>query len=230
MVTPGTPEGRRGIRVAAVVSTLVAGLLAGVPTAPPGSSRPPLLRLKADPGSPVSTLELRSGPRRGGRPRGPATTPRLRTTTYSLVGATWRGGARADPGVRVRSRTDGRWGDWRHLRVLTDRPDAGAEGVPGRRGTEPLWVGPADGVQVRVRHEPRRLRLVLIDPGSSPGDRSASASASPAARPVPAGAGRSAGAPRPDLLGRRDWAADESWRTSEPRYNPGSGRSTCTTR
>ena len=119
--------------------------------------------------------------------------------------------------MRVRSRTDGRWGDWRSLRVLTDRPDAGAEGIPGLRGTEPLWVGPADGVQVRVRHEPRRLRLVLIDPGSSPVDRTARP------RPRPArccGRGpRATGAPRPDLLRRGDWAADESWRTSEPRYN-----------
>ena len=219
MVTPGTPEGRRGIRIAAVVSTLVAGLLAGVPTAAAGTSRPPLLRLQADPGSPVSTLELPLGASSWRpSPRGPATTPRLRTTTYSLVGATWRGAeSGADPGVRVRSRTGGRWGDWRSLPVLTDRPDAGAEGIPGRRGTEPLWVGPADGVQVRVRHEPRRLRLVLIDPGRTPGDRSASPTARPFLRARAAGTG----APRPDLLGRRDWAADESWRTSEARYNPG---------
>jgi uncharacterized protein with LGFP repeats len=70
---------------------------------------------------------------------------------------------------------------------------------------------------VRARHEPRRARLVLIDPGSTPGDRVA-----PAARPLGLGDAPDAGeqpVPRPALLGRRDWDADESWRTSAPRYN-----------
>jgi uncharacterized protein with LGFP repeats len=155
-------------------------------------------------------------------PAGPPTTQRLRTTTYSLVGVTWRG---ADPDVRVRSRTDGQWGNWRSLGVLDDRPDLDAEGDPGLRGSEPLWVGTADGVQVRVRRAARPLTLVLIDPGHVPGDRAAPGGAgSVDVRPAAAGPAARAGAvvtgaPRPDLRGRRAWAADESWRTSDPRYN-----------
>jgi uncharacterized protein with LGFP repeats len=199
------------VRVAAVVSSLIVVPLSGVPAAEADSSRPALLRLERDPGSPVRAVEMPLGPS-SWRPSsgGPATTPRLRTTTYSLVGVTWHG---ADPDVSVRSRTDGRWGDWNPLGVLTDGPDAGAEGVPGLRGTEPLWVGPADGVQVRSRHRPRRLTLVLIDPGSSPADRTASATSPRLARAA------ATGAPRPALLSRRDWDADESWRNSDPRYN-----------
>lgn len=197
---------------------LVAGLLAGVPPAGAGPARAPL-RLEREHGSPVSALELRLGASSWrSSAGGPATTRRLRTTTtYSLVGVTWRGTASgADPHLSVRSRTGGRWGTWRPLGLLTDGPDAGAEGVPGLHGTEPLWVGPADGVQVRARRGPRRVTLVLIDPGHTPGDRVA-----PTRAPVRATA-PTAGeepVPRPSLLGRRDWDADESWRTSAPRYN-----------
>jgi hypothetical protein len=214
MVGSGVPDAGRGARVLAVVSSLVVGLLVGLPAPGAGSSAPPLLRLQREPGSPVSALEMPLvasswRPSAGGA----ATTPRLSTTPYSMVGVTWHG---ADPALSVRSRTDGRWGDWHPLRALTDGPDAGAEGVPGLRGTEPLWVGPSDGVQLRVRHEPRPLTLVLIDPGSTPGDRAGPAAARPPAR---ANARADARAPRPALLSRRDWDADESWRTSEPRYN-----------
>jgi hypothetical protein len=210
------------VRVAAVAAAgLVAGLLAGNAPSEAGPARPQPLRLERASGSPVSALELRLGasswrPSAGGAPA----TRRLRTTTYSLVGVTWRaGGPGADPDLSVRSRTDGHWGRWRSLAVLTDGPDAGAEGGPGRRGTEPLWVGPADGVQVRARHQPGPVTLVLIDPGSTPGDRVAPTAARP--RP-PARGAPSAGderVPRPTLLRRRDWDADESWRTSPPRYN-----------
>jgi uncharacterized protein with LGFP repeats len=214
MVVSGVPGAGRGARVLAVVSSLVAGLLVGVPASGAGSSGPPLLRLQREPGSPVSALQMPLDasswrPSAGGA----ATTARLSTTPYSMVGVTWHG---ADPALSVRSRTDGRWSGWHPLGALTDGPDAGAEGVPGLRGTEPLWVGPSDGVQLRVRHEPRPLTLVLIDPGSTPGDRAGPAAARPPAR---ANARAETRAPRPALLSRRDWDADESWRTSEPRYN-----------
>jgi hypothetical protein len=226
MVASGTPHRRRRARVAAVAASLVAGLvagpLAGTAPAEAGSARPQPLRLERESGSPVSALELRLGAS-SWRPStdGPPATRRLRTTTYSLVGVTWRAaGSDPDPDLSVRSRTEGHWGRWRSLAVLTDGPDAGAEGSPGVSGTDPLWVGPADGVQVRARHEPARVTLVLIDPGSTPGDRVAPTAARP--RPRARGGAPSAAderVPRPTLLRRRDWDADESWRTSAPRYN-----------
>ena len=161
--------------------------------------------------------------------RGLATTPRLRTTTYSLVGATWRGGGSRADQVRVRSRTDGQRGDWRHLRVLTDLPDAGAEGVPGRRGTEPLWVGPAEG---RAGARPPRATPAQAGadrPGQRAGGPVRLASASPAARPCcgrgPRAPGRPARPARPLGLGRRRVVAHH-----EPHYIRRVRRSTCTTR
>ena len=221
MVAPDPPRRHRRAPVAALATAaLGAGLLAGTPPAEAGSARPQTLRLEREAGSPVSALELRLGTSSWrSLASGPPTTRRLPTTTYSLVGVTWRAAAAgADPDLSVRSRTDGHWGHWRSLGVLTDGPDSGAEGSPGLRGTEPLWVGPADGVQVRARHEPRRVTLVLIDPGRTPGDRVAPTAPRPRTRESVATAAEER-VPRPTLLRRRDWDADESWRTSSPRYN-----------
>ncbi|MET0928018.1 MAG: hypothetical protein ABWX74_00795, partial [Aeromicrobium sp.] len=71
--------------------------------------------------------------------------PARSTDDFGLVGVTW------DPGfdsegllVEVRLRTDGAWGAWEELHTEA------AEDEPGVPGTEPLWVGSADGVSVRV--------------------------------------------------------------------------------
>ncbi len=102
--------------------------------------------------------------------------PARRTDDFGLVGVTWtRGFDDTDMTVQVRLRTDGAWADWEELEVESD------EGEGGRDGTEPLWVGSADGVAVRVTsptgERPSGLAVATIDPGSTP---STSTTASPA--------------------------------------------------
>ena len=224
MVTPGTPKAVAGSGVAAVVSTLVAAP-AGVPTAAAGSSRPSAAPAQGRPRLPGEhPRRSRSGLVGGRRP---AAWPRRRACARrrTSVGATWRGGREPIPRVRVRSRTDGRWGDWRHRgcsptcptqapRAFPVAGDRAALGRPGRgrAGARPPRATPAQAGADR--------------PGQRAGDWSASASASPAARPVLRARAASAGAPCPDLLGRRARAADESWRTKEPYQIRWSGRST----
>ncbi len=102
-----------------------------------------------------------------------------RTEPFSLLGVTWSD-PEADLGgvvrVRTRSAVTGRWSGWRELDSDNNRgPDPGArERKPGLRGgTSPLWVGPSDGVEVRVVSAngrspgrlPAGLRLDLVDPG-----------------------------------------------------------------
>lgn len=67
-----------------------------------------------------------------------------------MVGAVW--GGTAEPEIEVRTRTGGAWGAWTELHVSDDEgPDEGSpEDRQGRPGTEPLWIGDADGVQVRA--------------------------------------------------------------------------------
>lgn len=216
-----------GISTLVTLATLVTGALAGPAVADPGQSgdrgraiAPQALELRADPGSPVSALEVPAS--RAARPRA--------TSSYSMVGLTWQG---TDPvALRVRTRGPEGWRPWASLEVLEDRATEGAQ--PDLRATDLMWVGPSDGVQVAVRGRRQRdLDLVLIEPGVLPSDRTATPAAPPRLSPGVAGrraAGRTSPgralpadqrAPQPPLLSRRQWGADPSWRNGTPRYNVG---------
>ncbi|MGZ6754066.1 MAG: peptidoglycan recognition protein family protein [Nocardioides sp.] len=149
-------------------------------------------------------------------PRGGRRTHRLRASSYSLVGLTWRGdGTR----LRMRHRTDRGWSAWTTMPALVDRPSADspdADGAAGTVGTEPVWVGASDAVQVSLRGPlPDHLTLVLIDPGSLPSD---TAEPPPAERPRHH-RHRPDHAPRPLIRSRHSWGAKESWRDGGPWYD-----------
>ncbi|MBY8871211.1 N-acetylmuramoyl-L-alanine amidase [Micromonospora sp. PLK6-60] len=109
-----------------------------------------------------------------------AVLPQRRTDRFSMLGLTWKNPKAELNGtvsVRTRAVKTGSWSGWKQLNL--DDPsgvDPGSpEDVPGRlRGaSSPLWVGPSDGVEVRVQAAsgkvsdklPAGLRLDLIDPG-----------------------------------------------------------------
>ena len=125
---------------------------------------------------------------------------------FSMVGLTWRGGPPAAD-VRIRTRRHGRWSEWRLLRPLHDLPDAGVEGHPDLRATEPLWTGECDAVDVRGAGGMRAATLSLIDPGATPSYRGGRLEKKPTA------------SPKPDIVKRAAWGANEKWRNSAPRYN-----------
>ena len=130
-----------------------------------------------------------------------------------MVALTWRGDDAA--ALRIRSRAEGHWSLWRKLAPLTDLPDATSGEGNGVHGTELLWMGPSDGIQVIVRGpRPERLTLQLIDPGVLESD-SDLVTHTKARNGTGA---RRRGAPRPDLLYRKQWGADESWRNGGPYY------------
>ena len=184
----------------AALAVLVASAPVGATTRSPEPGREPLVRLTAD--DPVvrsAEVALARGEQR------------LRTTSYSMVGATWRGPA---PQVSIRTSPGGRWRDLPALADLPD-PDTG-EGRDGLRATELVWTGPQRGIEVRVRGgHAADVELVLIDPGERAGDSQATATTlrRPAARKRPDTA------PRPEMRRRWSWGADPSWRNGRPRYN-----------
>ncbi|MFF2327065.1 MULTISPECIES: peptidoglycan recognition protein [unclassified Streptomyces] len=109
---------------------------------------------------------------------------------FSLAGVVWDDAGTELHGsvqVRTRARATARWSDWQDLETHNaehgaDPGTAERESGTVRGSTAPLWVGPSDGVAVRVRPDttdprdrtapavplPTGLRLELVDPGKDP--------------------------------------------------------------
>ncbi|WP_176742503.1 peptidoglycan recognition protein [Streptomyces sp. LUP47B] len=102
--------------------------------------------------------------------------PRTETKEFSLLGVSWTGVTKPLEGkaqVRTRSSDTGEWTAWQDLETNIDPPEDPEEREGARGASEPLWVGPSDGVQVQVVHEdgttsaglPKGLEVNLVDPG-----------------------------------------------------------------
>ena len=94
--------------------------------------------------------------------------PDTTTRNFGMVGVTWAAGTKAtDFKVNLRTRVEGKWTAWESLDL--DDPTGG-----GRPGTEPIWVGKADGVAVKVLNpdgvKPDDIKVMTIDPGRTASD------------------------------------------------------------
>ncbi len=146
--------------------------------------------------------------------------PARRTSPFSMVGVTWADSrAVLDGTVQVRTRflATGNWSDWRP--VLQDDEATDSADARTRGGTEPLWVGVSDGIEVqvngRVAHTlPAGLRVDLVDPGHV-------TTAVPAAYQLPQSAGDTAAV---DTAAGTDPATDTPVTTTSA--DPGSTTST----
>ncbi|MEV6655328.1 peptidoglycan recognition protein [Streptomyces sp. NPDC051219] len=159
-----------------------------------------------------------------------------RTPAFSMLGITWTD-PRAQLGgkaqVRIRDSVTGAWSEWRELDFDVRTPEVGPDSVDAdvRAGTQPLWTGPSDGVQVRVTGQhgklsmlPDGLRVELVDPagaGDTPAARTAHTSpqsTSSASASMTAAAAAVSTAPQPAVTPRSGWNADESLVKSPPTY------------
>ncbi|WP_319461005.1 N-acetylmuramoyl-L-alanine amidase [Micromonospora sp. RTP1Z1] len=156
---------------AAIVATAVAGT-ASLAAADFGEDR----AVWGEGAGPVSTaLHTVAFPAANGRE---VTIPRRDTERFAMVGVTWANPSVDFKGaVAVRTHAvDGKWSGWRPLELDNHfGPEPGARATAGkaRGGTDPLWVGQSDGVEVRATAAgggtsdqlPAGLRLELVDPG-----------------------------------------------------------------
>ncbi|MFF3341765.1 peptidoglycan recognition protein [Streptomyces flavidovirens] len=193
-------------------SSLVAGSLGLVGPAAVATPAPPSA---ADTGTGTGTGTLRTVAVPAGRDPAVRALPPRTTLPFSLVGLTWDDpyaqlGGTAE--VRTRDSRTGTWSGWRALDTDVRTPETGPEhGKPGlRAGTQPLWTGPSDGVQLRASAKqaksslPDGLRVELIDPEDA---------GAPVTTPVPPTAGA-----QPPITSRSGWGADESMVKNPPTY------------
>ncbi len=107
---------------------------------------------------------------------------------FAAIGVTWKHGealTESQIALQVRTRTGDTWSDWEALEYHDEHgPDpASAEAAGSRPGTEPMFVGEVDDVQVKAHTNgvalPDDLSLALVDPGTT----AASATEAPADQP-----------------------------------------------
>lgn len=144
----------------------------------------------------------------------------------NLVAVSFAPGEGEDATVEVRARAGGTWSRWQALPIDPDEAPEGAEArrASRRTTTQPLWVGTADGMHVRVHPAPGEdlpagTRVHVIN---SKGDAKPRNVLQRAAGAVLAflggGPSREAVAhpAQPNIISRNEWDANESWRTPGP--------------
>ena len=211
-----TPLGRRpALKLLAGGAAAVAGIGVGVGRLSDSDRSDedlPTLQLSSHGGSGVDSLDILLDSRQltalgGGRWQ----TKQLPTSTHSMVALTWTRASQCPP-FASGPESVGSGRDGRHSPPLQDLPDLDAEERTAVAGTDLVWIGAADGIQVDVSGDrPEGLTLVLLHPAQDLG----------LARIAPRTSLRGEEqtqerAPRPELRGRRDWGAERSWRSGEP--------------
>jgi hypothetical protein len=198
------------LTIASVVTGLVALPVVARPAPHPHPVAPQLARLTLTPAAAGHGRAIAAG--------------RLRATSFSLVGATWRAGAydASRTRVQVRVRTDAGWSGWQDLRpddAGADGAGADARGQGSVASAAPMWTGPATGLDARVVPTHGSARPPLLHPAApvdltvdaiDPGTSQADADPQPAA--VVGAAVAAAATSEPDIYTRADWGADESLR------------------
>ncbi|MGV8978013.1 MAG: DUF4214 domain-containing protein [Cellulomonas sp.] len=93
----------------------------------------------------------------------------VETGPFATLGVTWPGGGDAAAlGAQVRTRSGGEWSGWQPLPEADDAPDTGTADAARavRGGTDPLYVGSADAVQLSFAATneggPQDVRLALV--------------------------------------------------------------------
>lgn len=134
---------------------------------------------------------------------------------FNTVGVVWKDGQSGGT-VEMRVQNEnGTWGEWLEISPIDDGPDPGTEEAKyAREGTDPIYVPKSKKVQIRVQKDRTEVldkaEVVTVDPGTSAADGK-----------VEPNKLNSAGAasPKPSIITRAQWGANESYRNCAPVMN-----------
>ena len=136
---------------------------------------------------------------------------------FQTVGVTWPEGSDiAGLGAQVRTRADGTWSTWVALTPDDQAPDTGTSDAAHatRGGTQPVWVGDADAVQLAfaatAKGGPDGLSLALVDSSAKPvldGIVNSSASGTATIRTASYSTVVAAAYGAPHVISRAEWGA-----------------------
>ncbi|MEY3606471.1 MAG: hypothetical protein RL289_651, partial [Actinomycetota bacterium] len=149
------------------------------------------------------------------------------TKPFSVVGLTWTGPLPAGTTFQARVRESGIWSTWSELHFSDDHGvDANSAEASGTRfGTDPFMTAVADAIEVTMISSsgvaPKDLKVDLIGSQETQQDRSLLANVqklSATGSPVDAAVTPQGGVvPRPNIVTRAQWGANETWRDPVPR-------------
>ena len=152
---------------------------------------------------------------------------KFQTKPFALVGITWTSAPSSDSRIQVKVQELGTWSSWYDLTYDADHaPDA----VEQKRhhvqqGTDPLITGTSTGIVVRVLTKSKQplksLKVSLVNSAQTQSDvklfQSARANAIGKQSLDSITTKLGAVVPRPSIVSRVQWGADESWRDPSPR-------------
>jgi hypothetical protein len=146
---------------------------------------------------------------------------------FSVVGLTWVGDLPSGTIFRTRVRESGKWSSWNELHFSDDHgvDSNSVESSDSRMGTDPLMTAVADSIEVTMTNKsglaPNDLQLELIGSQETRQDRALLTTVrSLNSAPIygePAVTPDGAIVPRPNIVSRAQWGADETWRDPVPR-------------
>ncbi len=241
----GRPAGQAAARTALVATRAVRPRVRAVPLV--GVSGAGLRALRTDSGSAgtspdAARLTSATTGAASDSTRLAALSAPQRVGGLATVGVTWRHGVQvADTAISltVRTQRHGTWSRWTRLPYHQDEgPDpTSREGRRAEPGTDPVYVGAVDDVQVQARTRsgtaPAGMRLAMVDPGVAASRAEAPAIDTGRQRPPATGSttGSTAGSTtgstaggdqaalsaarvtsRPRIFSRAQWGADERMR------------------
>ena len=148
-------------------------------------------------------------------------------TPFSIVGLTWQGAIPSGTTFSARVREAGVWSAWNELHYSDDHGvnAKSAEAKKARTGTDPLMTAVADGIEVRMVNrsgkKPTGLKVELIGSNATTQDRAllTQVRSANSIRTLGTSTVTPAGGvvPRPNIVTRAQWGADETWRDPVPK-------------